>query len=115
MDFVVDENVPIELISWLKRRGHNTFSIPKGTSDEKVALITKERRFILLTQNRHFTNTLRFPPQDFPGIIRIKIHPSYIEDIIPSLENLFKIFSKQEDFRGKLVILEKDGFFKLKE
>lgn len=115
MDFVIDENIPAELIPWLKRKGHNTFPVPKGFSDEEVALLAKERKAILLTQDRHFTNSLRFPPQDFSGIIRIKIHPSYIEDITLSLEKLFEIFNKIEDFKGKLIILRKEGFFKLKE
>ncbi|MBI5025011.1 MAG: DUF5615 family PIN-like protein [Candidatus Omnitrophica bacterium] len=115
MDFVVDENIPIEIIPWLNKNGHKTFAVPKGSSDEEVALLAKERKAILLTQDRDFTNTLRFPPKDFPGIIRIKIHPSYIEDMIPALEKLFKIFSSQKDFERKLIILGKEGFFKLKE
>ena len=115
MNFVIDENIPIELIPWLNQRGHNTFSAPKGSSDEKVAFLAKERESILLTQDRHFSNTLRFSPRDFSGIIRIKIHPSYIEDITLSLEKLFEIFAKSEDFKGKLIILGKEGFFKLKE
>ncbi|MBU0896945.1 MAG: DUF5615 family PIN-like protein [Candidatus Omnitrophica bacterium] len=115
MDFVVDENVPAELTSWLKKIGHNVFSPLKGTPDEKVALLSKERKAILLTQDRHFTNTLRFPPSNFSGMVRIKIHPSYIEDITLSLEKLLKVFSQPEGFKGKLIILGKEGFFRLKE
>ena len=114
MDFIIDENVPVELITWLNQLRHSTFLTPKGASDEEVALLAKEQKAILLTQDRHFTNTLRFPPQDFSGIIRIKIHPSHIEDITLSLKKLFEVFSKPEDFKGKLIILGKEGFFKLK-
>lgn len=115
MQFVIDENIPKELIDWLKTNNHIVSCVPKGSDDEKAAAITKEKDFVLLTLDRHFANTLRFPPKDFPGIIRIKLHPSYIEDIIFSLEKLFIAFPKKEHFKGKLILLEKYGFFKLKE
>lgn len=115
MDFIIDENIPVKLADWLTEKGHNPIFCLKGSSDEDIASLAKQRKAILLTQDRHFTNTLRFPPQDFSGIIRIKIHPSYIEDITSSLEKLFKKFANSENFRGKLIILSKKGFFKLKE
>ena len=115
LDFVLDENIPVELTSWLIQKGHNSTSCPKGSLDEDVASLAKERKAILLTQDRHFTNTLRFPPKSFSGIVRIKIHPSYLEDITSSLGKLFETFSAPEDFKGKLIVLEKDGFFRLKE
>lgn len=115
MYFVIDENVPSDLIAWLTGKSHVTFPVPKGGSDEEVASIAKNKKSILLTLDRHFTNSLKFPPKEFFGIIRIKIHPSYIEDIIFSLDRLFCVFSRQEDFRSKLIILEKEGYFKLRE
>lgn len=115
MDFVIDENIPAELMPWLNQKGHNTFSVPKGSDDENVASLAKERKAIILSQDRHFANSLKFSPKEFMGIIRIKIHPSDIEDITFSLERLFEVFAKPKDFKGKLIILGKEGFFKLKE
>ena len=115
MLFCVDENIPHELVGWLKKKGHEVFSLPKGAADEEIANAAKKRAAVLLTQDRHFANTLRFPPVNFQGIVRIKIHPAFIEDIAFSLTNLLSRFTSREDFKGKLIILEKDGFFKLKE
>jgi len=115
MDFVIDENIPVELANWLIQKGHKVTSCPKGSPDEDVASFTKQRKAILLTQDRHFTNTLKFPPQDFSGIIRIKIHPAYIEVLTSSLEKLFGTFTTPEDLKGKLIILKEEGFFRLKE
>ena len=115
MNFAIDENIPVELIPWLNQLGHKTVLVAKGNSDEKVFSFAKGRKATLLTQDRHFANTLRFPPKGSFGIVRIKIHPAHIEDIIFSIESLFKVFNKPEDFKNKLVILNKEGFFKLKE
>jgi len=115
LDFVIDENIPAELATWLKLKGHETFPVSKGTPDEWVASFAKTRKAILLTQDRHFANTLVFPPKDFSGIVRIKIHPSYIEDITLSIEKLFEALPRPEQFRGRLIVLEKDGFFRIKE
>ncbi len=114
MNFIIDENIPVELIPWLNNKGHKTFSCAKASSDEKVARLAKERKAIIISQDRHFANALRFAPNDFFGIIRIKIHPPFIEDLAFSLEELFKTFRKPTDFEGKLIILEKDGFFRLR-
>ena len=114
MEFVIDENIPVELIPWLNERGHRTFPVAKGMADENIAVMAKERKAILLTQDRHFANTLRFPPHHFHGFIRIKIHPSYIEDITDSLTKLFEKFPDPGDFKEKLIILGKEGFLNLK-
>ena len=114
--FIIDENIPYKLIYWLQEKGHTVSLVNKGISDEEIASLCKQTQGTLLTQDRHFANTLRFPPKNFPdGIIRLKIHPPFIEDLVFSLERLFEIFSRQEDFSRKLIVLEKYGFFDVKE
>lgn len=115
MHFIIDENIPQELAVWLEKQSHQILCVAKGSSDEEIAALAQTKDFILLTLDRHFANTLKFPPKNFAGIVRIKIHPSYIEDITFSLKELFRVFTSSEDLRGKLFILEKDGYFKLKE
>lgn len=59
MNFAVDENIPIELIPWLNNKNHTVFTVAKGSSDEEVAFLAKEKESILLTQDRHFTLSIK--------------------------------------------------------
>jgi len=109
MQFLVDENVRKEVRDFLKTKGHDVLSLPAGLEDEKIAQIAKETKRIILTHDQHFGDILLYPPKEYSGIIRIKIHPPNAETIIKALENLFQKLSPQQ-IDKKLIILEKEGF-----
>ncbi|MCM8824385.1 MAG: DUF5615 family PIN-like protein [Candidatus Omnitrophica bacterium] len=109
MQFIVDKNVRKEVVDFLKAKGYDVISLTAGLEDEKIAQTAKETKRILLTHDQHFANILAYPPKEYSGIIRIKIHPPTADSIINALENLFqKLSTKQID--KKLIILEKNGF-----
>ena len=67
------------------------------------------RGCILLTNDVHFSNILLYNPNDFLGIIRVRIHPPDFGKIKSCLEKLLNKLSS-EDIPGKLIILEEEGF-----
>jgi len=107
MRFLIDENVRIEVVEFLQSAGCDVTRSASGLDDEKVAALAKKERRILLTHDMHFADILLFPPKDFFGIVRIKIHPPSANVIIPALKHLL---SKVKDFEKKLIVLEKDAF-----
>lgn len=109
MRFVADENIPDELVDVLRDKGHDVSTPVSGTKDPDIALLAKKEGRIILTQDKDFANLIMYPPRNFHGIIRIKIHPPIISDILRTLEDLFQKFS-QKDLDKKLIIVERDGF-----
>ena len=109
MRLLMDENLPHELDRRLRESGMDVLRVHTGTSDQAMASMAKREGRIILTFDKDFSNTFLFPPRKFHGIIRIKIHPPIIEDIINALSSLFRRHSFR-DLNKKLVVLERDGF-----
>ena len=106
--FIVDENVPTEIIRYLLAKKYNVLVPVRRLKDIELGKIAKRERRIILTHDKDFANPFLFPPKEFHGIIRLRIHPPVITDITRVLEKLFLSFSPK-DFKGKLIILEKNG------
>jgi predicted nuclease of predicted toxin-antitoxin system len=109
MRFLIDENIRREIIEFLKQKGHDVAVVPSGIEDDMVAKLAKKEKRILLTHDKHFTNIFSYPPKEFFGIIRIKIHPPRLKEILSSLGELLQRLS-YEDLEKRLIILRKDGF-----
>jgi len=82
----------------------------QATDDTVVDIATKEERTII-NFDKHFGDILRYPPQNLPGIVLIRIHPPLLDDIFCALENLFKSY-RADSFRGRS---EVDSLFYLNQ
>jgi len=109
MKFLIDENVRKDVITFLKFLGHDVLPVPPGSKDKKIAQIAKTTKRIILTHDRHFVDILMYPPEEYPGIIRIKVHPPSAFAIINSLKNFLPQFTPDK-LNKKLVILEENSF-----
>lgn len=109
MRFLIDENVRKEVKDFLESAGHDISIVTAGSEDEKVAQLAKETKRIILTHDQHFADIITYPPQEYSGIIRIKIHPPSAAIIIDALNDLFQKLSP-EQIDKKLIILEESGF-----
>ena len=109
MRFLIDENIRWEIEEFLQAENHDVMRVPQGLENGKVVQLAKEEKRILLTHDKHFAHILLYPPKNFSGIIRIKIHPPSASTIINALKNLLRRVSSEE-IAGRLIILEKDDF-----
>ena len=73
-----------------------------------MELACREER-VLLTLDKHFANILLYPLNSHEGIIRIRIHPPLLSDIIEALGNFLRALDLST-LKGTLVVLEKGGF-----
>ena len=105
MRFLVDENVDVGLISFLRRLRHDARRVPSGAGNGFVfALAGKESR-ILITHDSNFSNSERYPPEKSAGIIWLKIEPRDLGLIQRALAKLLlRIFSHRQ-FAEKLWIV----------
>ena len=104
-----DENIPNKLVELLANGGFDVKKAPFSAEDEEVADLAESEGRVILTFDRHFGNILLFPPEKYPGIIFIRIHPPLIKTVFSSLLNLFEKVSPSE-FKGKLFTLSSFDF-----
>ena len=109
MRVIADENIPVDFIKILRDRGFDIISLPKRAKDIDIAKIAQKERRIIFTQDKDFANRLLFPPENFHGIIRFKIHPPVISDMVSALDNLCANLSLV-NLDKKLAIVDRDGF-----
>ena len=102
-----DENVPAKVKESLALEGFSVkMPIPRSL-DEDVAKLAKSEGRVLVTFDRHFANTLLFPPAEYAGIVFVKIRPPLIRAVLDALLNLF---GSAREFEGKLFVLSETGF-----
>src|SRR5437762_2581385 len=108
MRFLVDENVPIQVIAWLKEKNHDAKRVPPGTKNGNVLALAAAESRVVVTQDRDFANRIQYPPTHYQGVIIFRIHPPIIEELISSFNHL--LGEGPSDFSKKLIILEVAGF-----
>lgn len=101
-----DENIPRAIIASLEEHSFIVEKVLPTSSDERVAGQAKRRKEIILTFDSDFSNILSYPPQEYYGIIVIRIHPPLTQTIIQALTHLFQKWPSGKDYQGKLIILE---------
>ncbi len=113
MRFLADENIFPKITSFLRDLGHDGKSLQEEglfkTSDDEIIRTAKTDNRTVITFDKHFGNTLKYPPTDTAGIIHIRIHPPLLEDVIPAMDRLLKKYDRPS-FRGTLIVLSKNGY-----
>ena len=77
MLFKVDENLHEEVAELLRRHGHDAMTVFKqrlqGCDDRDIAAVCRREQRAIITQDLDFGNILAFPPQDYSGIIVLRL------------------------------------------
>lgn len=77
MLFKVDENLHADVALVLKQAGHDAMTVHDqnltGSDDAHVIAVCKHEGRILLTLDVDFADVRIYPPQDYPGIIVIRL------------------------------------------
>ena len=106
MKFLLDENVSPLVGEALQSMGHTILRLASGTKDlDLIASAQKEKASII----SHDKDFLTLPSSGTEGVVLLRIHPPWAQDINASLKN-FLSKTAPADWKGKLVLLEKDGF-----
>ena len=77
MTFKLDENLDLGTVALLGRAGHDVVTVRAegldGTDDEDLFGVSVSEGRALITLDKDFLDTVRFPPRDTPG--RIVLRP----------------------------------------
>lgn len=110
LKILCDENLPRAIIASLEGWDFDVTRVQPGSKDPEIASQAKHEQRIIITFDSDFSNILAYPPQNYFGIIRIRISPPLITTIVSALKNVFDTFKTPEEFRGKLIIVEAATF-----
>jgi predicted nuclease of predicted toxin-antitoxin system len=78
MLFKIDENLHEEVAGILRLNGHDAVSVydqqMRGHTDQEIAAVCQRERRVIVTQDLDFSNIVAFPPEDYAGIIVLRLH-----------------------------------------
>ena len=89
--------------------GHDAVSVVEiglsGASDEEVRAAAIAEQRVLLTLDADFANMLRYPPEETPGVVRLRLHPATEDAIDEMLKSAIPRVA-EVSVRGKLVVVD---------
>ncbi|PIQ83060.1 MAG: hypothetical protein COV76_00530 [Candidatus Omnitrophica bacterium CG11_big_fil_rev_8_21_14_0_20_64_10] len=110
MRFLLDEDVHVKLIDWLKEAGHDAIRVPSGFKNGQVIGLARTESRVLITRDKDFSNRFMYPPEKSAGVVVLSIHPPQLDKLISALTLLLEKLPSEKDFSGKLIILQEQGY-----
>lgn len=78
MRFKVDENLPPDVAELLRQEGHDVLTVfdqgLRSHADPEVIAVCQVEGRVLLSLDLDFSNILLFPPEQFAGLIVLRLH-----------------------------------------
>ena len=107
MKFKLDENLGNQGAELLRNAGHQVSTVFEqhlnGAGDPVVASICAKEGRCLITMDKDFTNPLLFPPQNYAGIVVLRL--SHDGNILDALRTFLLALGGLDDLVGKLWIV----------
>jgi predicted nuclease of predicted toxin-antitoxin system len=111
MKFKVDENLPIEVAQLLQADGHDAITVSKqrigGEADSVIARICQQEERIIITVDLDFADIRAYPPENFPGLIVLRLKRQDKFSVMETLRRLLPLLER-EPVRQRLWIVEED-------
>ena len=95
MQFKIDENLPVEIAELLVNAGHDAKTINeqqlKGTKDPVLIAVCKSEHRVLVTLDTDFSDIRAYPPQEFAGIIVIRVGSQAIKHVMKIVHQVISL------------------------
>ncbi|MBI3190831.1 DUF5615 family PIN-like protein [archaeon] len=108
--FLLDENVRIELLKFLKKNSFDAVQV-RGITNGKVAEISRLQKRVLVTNDSDFTNRSLYPKENVFSVVILKLPQSDAVLLIKSFSLVLKF--KPEDLKGRIFELKNGCIFAL--
>ncbi|OGE80849.1 MAG: hypothetical protein A2720_03165 [Candidatus Doudnabacteria bacterium RIFCSPHIGHO2_01_FULL_46_24] len=110
MKFLLDENVAKSVAQGLREADFTVFHILDiglvGATDEKVFAFAREKKLIIITHDKDFSNLIRFPLRKHYGVIILRLSNQTPPNVIFYLR---RFLAARKNIKSKLVILSEGG------
>jgi predicted nuclease of predicted toxin-antitoxin system len=109
---LANENLYDPIVEYLRTAGHSVFDTKRtelaGAPDEAVYERAVREQLVVVTMDKDFTRSLRFPPAKCGGIIVAKLYRMTVAQATAEFRRHFQSLS-EDQIRGRLVIMTRDG------
>jgi len=109
MRFKIDENLPDALVRLLVEKGYDACTARQetlnGRPDIEVAAACRSERRAIVTLDLDFSDITAFPPEDYAGIIVLRVRSQSTPHIVAIFESLLPLLGT-EPLDGHLWIVE---------
>lgn len=109
MQFKVDENLPVEIAELLVNAGHDTKTVNEqqlqGVKDPVLIDACKSESRVLITLDTDFSDIRAYPPQEFSGIIVLRVGSQAKQHVIKVFQRIVPLI-QQEPLIQHLWIVE---------
>jgi predicted nuclease of predicted toxin-antitoxin system len=106
--FKIDENLPPEASILLRKSGHDSLTVwdqgLQGRPDTHIATVCQEERRILITLDLDFADIRTYPPNQYCGLIVMRLSNQSRTHVLRILQGLLPIL-KHETVEGRLWIV----------
>ena len=113
MKLLADECLYLVTTMFLRKHGYDVLTMQEtgfiGVKNGEVAELANKEKRTLITRDMHFCNILKFPPENYNGIIVLKIRPDNTSQVHDNLLNFLKKYTKEKIVQT-LVIIDHNKF-----
>ncbi len=99
MQFKIDENLPIEIAELLTNAGHNAKTVNEqqlqGAKDPVLIDVCKSENRVLVTLDTDFSDIRAYPPQEFSGIIVLRVGSQAKQHVIKVFQSILPIIQRE--------------------
>lgn len=111
MKFKIDENLPVEMAELLQDAGHDAITVVEehlgGRTDSDLASICLQEGRALITLDTDFADIRTYPPEQFCGLIVLRLRRQDKPHVLDILKRAMALFST-EPLDQHLWIVEED-------
>lgn len=111
MQFLTDANVFVPMVLGLRNMGHDVLDLKEegleNVSDSDLFQLAQDKKRILITMDKDFSNILLYPPGDHHGIIIVKLYRLKVAEATKIFLDAVNDINP-EDIPTNLVIIDKN-------
>lgn len=107
----IDENLSVDVAERFRKAGFDAETVYsegiEGCSDVYLITVCKKENRVLVTLDNHFSNIKAYPPENFSGIVVLRVNNQSQNSILSLLDKVLPVL-KREDLTARLWIVEED-------
>ena len=111
MKFKVDENLPVEVAELLRQQGYDAVTVLDqalgGVADSVIAPVCASEWRVLITIDTDFADIRTYPPEDFHGLIVLRLKQQDKPFVLSVLTNVLPILASESPDKQLWIVEER--------